>query len=77
MSKSFGYHLFYQVPDARNTFCFSRGRVAKNFGSTLNTEDSTSLEYEPRPAAIPMNSGFSFPKKEATSPPFTVSGFSM
>jgi len=71
------YVHFYHIPDARHTFCFNRGRDEKNFASTLNTEDSTSLEYAPRPAAIPINSGFSFPKKEATSPPFIGSGFSI
>jgi 3-hydroxyisobutyrate dehydrogenase len=48
-----------------NTFFSSRGRLLKNFGSLVNTEPSTSLEYALRPPTSPMNSGLSLPKKEA------------
>jgi hypothetical protein len=37
--------LSYPVPDPMNTFFSSRGRLLKNFGSLVNTEPSTSLEY--------------------------------
>ncbi|MFZ0893212.1 MAG: hypothetical protein WAZ77_01800 [Candidatus Nitrosopolaris sp.] len=75
------YHLFiillcYPVPDPMNTFFSSRGRLLKNFGSLVNTEPRTSLEYALRPPTSPINSGSSLPKKERTLLPFTLSGFS-
>ena len=66
----------YPVPDPMNTFFSSRGRLLNNFGSLVNTDPSTSLEYALRPPASPRNSGFSLPKKEATLLSFTLSGFS-
>jgi hypothetical protein len=68
--------LSYPVPDAMNTFFSSLGRLLKNFGSLVDTEPSTSLEYAQRPPTSPRNSGFSLPKKEATLLSFTLSGFS-
>jgi hypothetical protein len=47
-------------------------RLVKNFGSLLNTQPSTSLEYALRPPTIPINSGLPLSKKEATMPPFTA-----